>query len=102
MYVYLLLDEFDRVRYVGITHDPKTRLRVHIICSRQSYRGDTSHRRWVWGMLERGLRPSMLVMEKVPGVAAARRREAHYIDMYVRLGADLTNTANMPLQEWLV
>lgn len=101
LFVYFLLDEFDKVRYVGITHDPRTRLRVHMITCSQTYRGDTPHRRWVWGMKDRGLMPAMLVMEKVEGVRAARKREAHWIDVCRRLGASLTNTQGMPRQDQL-
>lgn len=40
-------------------------------------------------------------MECVEGVAAARAREAHYIDVYRGLGCQLVNTQGMPKQDQL-
>ena len=98
LFVYVLLDEELRARYVGITVDPKTRARVHKITSRQHYRPPTPVRVWI---AEREERVEMLVLEKVEGVRRARSREAHWIDTYLRLGCDLLNTAGMPRQPCL-
>lgn len=102
LFVYLLLDDDGRAVYVGITNCPKTRRRVHYITARQHYRSETRLKLWLRDRAEANLPLHMLVLEKVEGVAAARVREATYIDAYLRLGCTLLNTATMPRQATLL
>jgi hypothetical protein len=104
-YVYLLLDQDNRARYVGLTTKPHRRLYIHWVCSRQAYRGDTPLRRWLLGMKAFGWSRCihMLLLEKhVGNPLTARQREVHYIDVYRRLGCSLLNLASMPRQDTLL
>lgn len=90
-YIYFLLDEFGRIRYVGKTTRPPQRLQYHL------YTGGKSHKdNWIKSMMSRGLKPIMEVIEEVE---CECDEDWHEVEMfyicYMRfLGFSLTNIEN--------
>lgn len=63
-YIYGLCDPEDNaIRYVGKANNPKSRLGGHICTSR---RKTTKLCSWIKGIVDRGEKPSMKILERVP------------------------------------
>jgi len=86
------------VRYVGLTRGSRKRWLMHVALARNGHRRGTAAplHRWVLGLLEAGLRPSMARLETVPGLDAgrfecARDREAAWVRRLTAEGHELFN-----------
>lgn len=89
-YIYTLCETgSDDVRYVGQTINIESRLAGHMDISKMA---DTNPKRiWIEDVLSRG---STLVINIIEETTPqnAQFREQHWIDYYLSLGAELTNT----------
>ena len=93
--IYVLVDPRDgAVRYVGLTVDPKSRLRHHMTTARQQV---TRKERWLWELKSHDLVPVMRVLETVD-IDVAREVETRWIEHYLDEGADLTNGEGVNFQ----
>ena len=89
VYIYALLDPEARlVRYVGKSTQPHKRLRQHILSARRG--GDRRICRWIRSLLERGLLPQMLILERAMQ-DSWESAEQYWITAFREDGADLTN-----------
>jgi hypothetical protein len=74
--VYHLVDPRDKsVRYVGMTKNPKNRLRSHIAEAKE--RNNTSKKKWIRELLSLGMQPVMAVVGMAPSEIEARAIESH-------------------------
>jgi hypothetical protein len=88
IYIYALCDpESMAVRYVGKTNDIKIRLKYHIGHCRTNR---THCARWIMSLMERQLRPVMIVLESVDD-DKAEERERYWIRQGRECGWNLTN-----------
>ena len=88
--IYALCEpDTGEVRYVGVTVvDPEHRLAQHVALA-QSW--ETSKKsRWIYGLKQRKLRPTVLTLETVP-LSEAKAAEARWMAHYRAQGANLTN-----------
>lgn len=87
-YIYSLSDpESGDVKYVGATVNPMKRLSVH--CSPSARKGvELGH--WLSGLLNRGVRPVLCVLERVDGPEWGER-ETWWIQRYRERGHELLN-----------
>lgn len=61
VYIYALLDENDVIRYIGKSNNPKVRYYSHI-CSAKNKK--THKECWIYGLISRGLKPSLKIIEE--------------------------------------
>lgn len=88
MYVYVLKDPAEQVRYVGITSNVKRRYTEHLKDTSDTYKA-----RWVRSLKRSGIKPTMEVITSVDSVEKAISLEAHYIRLYEDvLHCKLTNS----------
>lgn len=73
-FVYVLEDPRDgEIRYVGVTENPKARYGHH--CRLSENIGKRAHRaRWICSLLELGLKPEMVLLERADDWDEAERR----------------------------
>jgi hypothetical protein len=91
--IYALVDPRDNIpRYVGLTDCPPFRLREHV----RNLDGGKEKRAWVRELRQRGLTPSMEVLETTSTLESALQREKHWTSYYLALGMPLTNVQNTP------
>lgn len=75
-YIYVLFEEVNdsrKVRYVGKTVNPSTRLKEHVTCP-----GTVDKVKWVGGLLNNGRYPKMGIIKSVP-ISEARILELTYM-----------------------
>lgn len=86
-HVYHLVDPETRaVRYVGKSANPKSRLRQHIDESQRAQ--NTEKKRWIRGLIDRGLSPALVIVSTHSDEASAREAEARECETHL---ATLTN-----------
>ena len=93
--IYGLYNEFDQIRYVGLTKNPlNIRYNQHIRSAKNYIDKDESSHclRWIRSMLKKGLTPTIKLITIVPG--NGEDAERFYIAYYKMLGANLTNLTN--------
>lgn len=61
VYIYALLDENNVIRYIGKSINPKQRYSSHISRSKER---KTHTNCWIYGLLQRGVKPSMQIIEE--------------------------------------
>jgi predicted GIY-YIG superfamily endonuclease len=69
--VYVLKDESGNPRYVGVTTEPAKRLARHL---REAKERRTHRHRWVMSMVDRGVAPTLEVVEQTENWDEAERR----------------------------
>jgi len=73
--IYLLIDPNDNtVRYVGMSKNPKSRLRQHVKESME--RQNTAKKAWIHTLMQNGQAPRMDVVAQILDRAEARVRES--------------------------
>lgn len=92
-FIYGLWDPRDgRLRYIGKSNNPKTRLTNHLRAARK--KGATNHLRcWLIGVMNDGEKPMMEVLEEVP-VSRWKETERDWINQCRDHGIDLVNIAD--------
>lgn len=89
--IYALCDpRTGAIRYIGKSWQPSRRLIYHVYHARRGTRHLPVHR-WIWQILKRGLRPTLLEIESVLPGADWASRERHWIENYRAVGAKLLN-----------
>jgi len=74
--VYHLVDPRNAVvRYVGMTRNPKNRLRGHIAEAME--RDNTEKKRWIRELLAAGMQPVLAIVGNAPTEIEARAIESH-------------------------
>ena len=74
-YVYQLIDPEDKqVRYVGKSTHPKSRFKTHIAESRE--RQNTEKKKWIYGLLSKGMQPVLAIVAEFREESAAREKES--------------------------
>jgi hypothetical protein len=74
-HVYHLVDpETRQIRYIGKSTAPKSRHRQHIQESQE--RQNTDKKRWIAGLLARGLQPVLIIVASYPTEPQARTHES--------------------------
>lgn len=81
IYIYALLDEFNNVRYVGKSNNPKQRYYSHIS---QSKNRKTHKECWIYGMINHGFKPKLIIIEECT-IDNWIEREKHYIKVHDNL-----------------
>jgi len=90
--VYVLQDENNRIRYVGITiHPLSVRLSQHICEAKKG--GNNNKSRWIRGMMGEGHLPKIQLIEVVDN-SVMGRKEREWIFYFRRLGLCLENQTN--------
>ena len=86
--IYALKDENNRVRYIGkSSHSVSKRFSRHLADGRN---GNSTHKAcWIRGMQQRGLEPTVQIMETVDGDGL--EQEVRWIAMMREMGAKMTN-----------
>lgn len=75
IYIYALADpENDEIRYVGQTSMPKTRLSGHINEAKNGA-GNRAKSLWINGLIQRGSKPQIIILEEVLPELANDREE---------------------------
>jgi hypothetical protein len=75
-HVYHLVDPRTAVvRYVGMTRNPKNRLRGHIAEAQE--RDNTDKKRWIRELLAAGMQPVLAIVGTAPTEIEARAIESH-------------------------
>jgi group I intron endonuclease len=89
--IYILVHPITReVRYVGATtQEPDRRMREHICDARR--RAKSYVHRWILSLLDAGLKPEMIVVQKVPATGDRVKAERKWIAIYRKQGARLAN-----------
>jgi group I intron endonuclease len=83
-YVYSLIDPItEEVRYIGKTINPQQRLAAHI---RSGYKKGNHKECWIYGLLEKELKPKMHIIEECLGDSWIEREK-----YYIRTIPNLTN-----------
>jgi predicted GIY-YIG superfamily endonuclease len=91
--VYALTEPSGAVRYVGMSFDASGRLTNHIRDARAGHKHKCAQ--WVSGLLARGERPVMIILERgVMTKNLASEREHFWIMVMQRDGHELVNIAN--------
>lgn len=91
IYLYALVDpRFPRTfRYIGVTKDPRTRIRKHIV---QPGNGNRKLGDWKLSLREQGIRPQMLLLRAFTSREEAEQVEWRMIQRMQRRGqADCNN-----------
>lgn len=90
VYIYGLRDpETHLIRYIGKAENPKARLSGHLRDKANCHRVH-----WIQGLLARGLKPEVVIIEKIEGEWPWQESERHWIDYGRRNGWDLTNNTD--------
>src|SRR3972149_9379407 len=89
-FIYGLVDpRNDEIRYIGQTVNPKGRLSVHLHAARH---GEHTYRsRWIGGLLELNLKPSLTILEEAISTDKIDEREIWWITEAKARGWRLTN-----------
>lgn len=90
--VYALLDPRDNtIRYVGISIDANQRFAQHL----RGYAGSRYERRWLRELREKGLSPTLLILETIPqgpdAYEIACEREKFWIQEMIQANEPLLN-----------
>jgi hypothetical protein len=89
--VYALVDPRDlAVRYIGVTHSPRTRQLQHVTPNTTPTSGPKV-REWIASLAAEGLAPSMVKLEEVDG-KRRMEKESQWIYFGRSVGWDLLNT----------
>jgi len=90
-YIYGLWDPRDgRLRYIGKSNDPKSRLPAHLRAAKK--KGATSHLRcWLIGLMNDDERPMMEILEEI-AVSDWQECEKDWIKQCRDIGLDLVNS----------
>jgi len=93
--IYVLCDpRTERVRYVGQTVNPTSRLIAHRGDSLKEMGFTSAQNCWMRELHDAGLRPTMHILETVP-VSDAAAREQYHIRAHRAAGCELVNTMHM-------
>lgn len=88
-WVYALVDpRDDEVKYIGLAQDPYVRYKAHANGSQNT--SSNARREWVLSLRSSGLKPVMVLLEKV-SVREGRQAEETWIQRCERKGARLLN-----------
>jgi hypothetical protein len=91
-YIYALCDPKTlEVRYVGKSNTPHKRLSFHL--NKKSLSTDNAKNFWLRGLLTKGVRPILVVLQMVTGDRWAEAERA-WIVTFRMVGAHLTNTSD--------
>lgn len=91
-YIYVLLDPTTKViRYVGQTINPEQRYKSHIYLNNKNNKHH--HINWLIKLKNQKLRPIMKIIDECL-LADLNKYEKLYINLFKKLGYDLTNTSN--------
>jgi predicted GIY-YIG superfamily endonuclease len=94
-FVYFLVDpRIGKVRYIGITCDPKRRLREHRNDAVNPKRKHWPVHYWITKLTAEGVTPKMILAEEVADVVDAGYRERELIALYRQSGARLLNLSD--------
>lgn len=89
IFIYTLSDPRDNlIRYVGVTKNPKQRLRDHI----KELKNNTRKTAWVKSLKKEGLNPNLEILEE-SSLETWQEDEIFFIELLRSWGFDLTNTA---------
>lgn len=95
-HIYGLLCPLEnKIRYVGKSDNPSTRLRQHLKAEDR-----TAKAAWITGLRGRGLKPKLVILQTV-AVDGWREAERWWIDNLRVRGLSLTNAAPAPVGEAL-
>lgn len=87
-FVYTLAcPKTDKVKYVGITNNPKQRLRKHLT----SIKKPTLKNNWIKSLLNKGLEPVMTLTDSSDLRTEINNKEKYWIIKYREWGCDLKN-----------
>jgi hypothetical protein len=89
-FIYALADPITlRVRYIGKSNNPRTRLLTHVS---ESLRGRSNEKKsqWIRGLLSKGLSPQLFILAQVP-INLWEEHEREWIRRFQKGGADITN-----------
>ena len=87
--IYVLIDPRDEsVRYVGISKNPRKRLREHIRCDNIDNPGKDA---WMIDLTQNGLAPILCIIEVADSRALALKREMYWVDFCKSQGMPLLN-----------
>lgn len=90
-FIYALCEpDTEKIRYVGKSDRPKSRLSMHIHGS-NGYRSHLGH--WIKSLISRGLRPKLEVLDEVPH-SQWQFWEREYIRVFRSIGLALVNTTD--------
>lgn len=88
VFIYALKEpDTEKIRYVGVSNNPKNRLRTHF-CSAKT--GNTHRACWIRSLVRRGLKPVLEIIDEVLD-SEWRQLEVAYIDYFRECGCDLVN-----------
>src|SRR5688572_13966194 len=90
--IYALVDPIsNEIRYIGFTiHSLECRLKGHL---KYAELVNCHRSRWIWQLLKRGLKPSVILVQEVP-IEAWSRAERYWISYFRSLDCPLTNETN--------
>jgi plasmid maintenance system antidote protein VapI len=92
-YLYGLFDPTTNdLRYIGKTYDLKMRLKGHL--SKYSLQTKSHKNHWLKSLLEKGLEPTLYVLETYNTEEECYEAEETYIQYYKELGVNLTNNSD--------
>lgn len=78
-YVYYLIDPISKdVKYVGASSNPRSRYKQHIT---KLDKGKTEKRAWIEGLISKGLRPEIEIVETADNSVDAREMEQNHVTM---------------------
>lgn len=102
IYIYVLSDENDNIRYVGQTNNIKRRYNYHLSSSlnENSDTFNTYKDRWIRKLLNGGIKPKIDIIEECNNLKDANFSEKFYIDYLTYLGVKLTNSHHIDVTEF--
>ena len=84
-YIYLLVDPTNKkIRYVGATSNPKSRLRQHIQdAAKPKKTPKTKKQNWILSLSKKGISPHMKIIDSKKDEAEARKIEEKTVIKYI-------------------
>jgi hypothetical protein len=86
--VYVLVDPNGEIRYVGVTSDPRRRLRAHRRDNSQTHKA-----RWIRRLAAKGRAPIMRVIQEIPSPSWVNA-ERYWVNYFRAMGCPLTNSTD--------
>jgi group I intron endonuclease len=91
-YIYTLIDPItNAVRYIGKTNNIKSRLKTHIICSKNK---KTHKDFWIQRLLKLGVKPIIEVLEEIEIGCDWQSAEIYWISQFKLWGFNLVNSTD--------